>query len=67
MNYNKLLQEVITEAKQINIPISDFIDSEVKINARAKSRFASCKRHILDGFQIEISSFMDQASIRDIK
>lgn len=30
MDYNKLLQEVITEVKRINIPISDSINPNVK-------------------------------------
>lgn len=67
MNYDKLLQEVITEAKQINIPISDFINTEIKINTRAKGRLGQCKKRQLKGFDIEIASFIEQTNIKNIK
>lgn len=74
MNYNKLLQEIIKEAKQINIPVSENINPIVKVNTRTKSRFALCKREGNgfarkgeDSFQIEISSFMEQAKEIDIR
>lgn len=57
--YNQLLQEVILEAKQLNIPISQNIDPTVLINTRAK-RFGQCKRRG-DKFLIELSSIFDQA------
>jgi len=57
--YNKLLQEVILEAKQLNIPISQNIDPNVIINTRAK-RFGRCSRRS-DKFIIEISSVFDKA------
>ena len=57
--YNKLLQEVILEAKQLNIPISQNIDPNVIINTRAK-RFGKCSRKD-DKFLIELSSVFDQA------
>ena len=58
--YDKLLQEVINEAKQINIPISSNIDSNVLINTRAKGRFGQCKRR--NGkFIIELSIVFEQA------
>jgi len=38
MKYNRLLQEVILEAKHLNIPISQNIDPNVIINTRAKRR-----------------------------
>jgi len=59
MRYNRLLQEVILEAKQLNIPISQNIDPNVIINTRAK-RFGQCKRRG-DKFLIELSSIFDQA------
>ena len=57
--YNKLLQEVILEAKQLNIPISQNIDPNVIINTRAK-RFGKCSRKA-DKFLIELSSIFDKA------
>jgi len=66
MNYNKLLQEVIAEAKRINIPISNNILPEVKVNTRAKNRFGCCKKKG-NSFQIEIASFMNQAKEIDIR
>ena len=57
--YNKLLQEVILEAKQLNIPISQNIDPNVIINTRAK-RFGRCSRKS-DKFIIELSSVFDKA------
>jgi len=57
--YNKLLQEVILEAKQLNIPISQNIDANVIINTRAK-RFGRCSKRT-DKFIIELSSIFDQA------
>jgi len=57
--YNKLLQEVILEAKQLNIPISQNIDPNVIINTRAK-RFGRCSRKS-GKFIIELSSIFDKA------
>jgi len=57
--YDKLLQEVIQEAKQLNIPISQNIDPNVIINTRAK-RFGRCSRKS-DKFIIELSSVFDKA------
>ena len=59
MRYNRLLQEVIQEAKRLNIPISQNIDPNVIINTRAK-RFGRCSRKA-DKFLIELSSIFDQA------
>jgi len=57
--YNKLLQEVILEAKQLNIPISSNIDPNVIINTRAK-RFGRCSRRA-NKFLIELSSIFDKS------
>ena len=57
--YNKLLQEVILEAKRLNIPISQNIDPNVIINTRAK-RFGRCSRKS-DKFIIELSSIFEKA------
>ena len=66
MQYNKLLQEVIEEAKAIRIPVSNNIDPTVLINNRAKGRFGQCKRRPT-GFQIELSVFLEQADTHKIK
>ena len=65
MKYNRLLQEVILEAKQLNIPISQNIDPNVIINTRAK-RFGQCKRRG-DKFLIELSSIFDKAEDKMVK
>jgi len=57
--YNRLLQEVILEEKQLNIPISSNIDPNVIVNTRAK-RFGRCSRKS-DKFIIELSSIFDKA------
>lgn len=43
-NINKLLAEVITQARAIKIPVSEFILPEVVINSRATTRFGCCKK-----------------------
>lgn len=63
---NNLLQEIITEAKNINIPIGN-IDPIVRINARAKTRLGQCSRRA-DKYFIQISSFIikeDQKALRE--
>lgn len=68
VNYSKLMREVIAEAKNLNIPVSNNIHPMVRINTRAKSRLAQCKRNRSDnGFIIEVCSFMEQASKNSIK
>lgn len=60
-----LLQEVIKEARNINIPISENIYPDVIINYRAKKRFGACKTIIKDNkkhFQIEIGSALSVCS-----
>jgi predicted SprT family Zn-dependent metalloprotease len=66
MDHNKLLQEVITQAKQINIPISNNIDPTVLINTRAKGRFGQCKKRS-GKFLIEVSKFLEQAGEEAVK
>lgn len=56
---NRLLQEVISEAKKLNIPLGEILQ-EVKINARAKRRFGCCRSEKKPGsrqmqFTIELS------------
>jgi predicted SprT family Zn-dependent metalloprotease len=52
---DNLLMTVISEAKALNIPVSDKIDSKVAVNSRAVRRFGCCI--VKDNkFYIEISS-----------
>jgi predicted SprT family Zn-dependent metalloprotease len=39
-----LLEEVLSVFYELNIPVSDRILPEIKINTRAKSRFGSCRK-----------------------
>lgn len=41
-DFNALLQTVIREAKAVGIPVSDKIDSRIRINSRAVTRFGRC-------------------------
>lgn len=63
---NKLLQDVISECREIKLPVSNFIEPEVLVNRRAKSRFGSCKK-TAGGFTIEISEFMLETDRQRIK
>lgn len=38
------VQELIKECRNLKIPVSRKIDSEITINKRARSRFAACRR-----------------------
>lgn len=54
---NKLLEQVIQEARALKIPVPDHIIGEVYINGRPKKRFGCCRKK--DGrFLIEISEFI---------
>lgn len=64
--YNNLLQEVIGEAAQLNIPVSSNINSNITINTRAKGRFGQCKKRN-GGYLIEISEHLTQAENKYIK
>lgn len=59
MDYiNNLYQEVIEEAKNLNLPISNKIRNNIIINKRAKSRFGCCKKikkGLTETFEIELS------------
>jgi len=64
--YNSLLKEVINEAVNINIPVSNNIVPDVIINTRATSRFGQCKKR--NGkYLIEISQHLTQAEEKYIK
>lgn len=54
---NTLLQDVLSQCKAIKLPVSKYIEPEVLINRRAKSRFGSCRK-TAKGFSIEISEMM---------
>ena len=61
---DKLLHQVIQEAKTIGIPVSSRISPQVIINGRAKSRFGCCRRkNTLGGseYTIEIGRQMMEA------
>ena len=69
---NQLLQQVINEAKALEIPVSRHISPSLFINNRTKSRFGGCKK--VKGFvhytyQIEISKVLldgEAATIKEI-
>lgn len=78
-----LLEEVLSDFKELGIPVSERILTEIKINTRAKSRFGSCRKvwkasggvwvtrpvSILQKpyFQIEICEAMLDADEQEIK
>lgn len=71
-----LLQEVLSQCKEINIPVSNHIMPYIYINRRAKSRFASCRKVQTDSghnhlrnthFQIEVCEAMLEADEGHIK
>lgn len=53
----RLLNEVIIECNEINIPVSKSISPDIFINKRAKSRFGACKKNG-PVFVIEISEIV---------
>lgn len=57
-NINRLLQEVISEARKLSIPLEEILP-EVKINPRARRRFGCCRCERGSGgricFTIELS------------
>lgn len=65
---NKLLEELIGEALEVNIPVPSNIYPELIINKRPKKRFGCCK--LIDGiYRIEISEFIlgsDEIAIRNV-
>lgn len=52
-----LLQEVIQEARALQIPVSSLIEEKVKVNGRPKKRFGCCRKK-QNGFEIEVSRFL---------
>ena len=66
------IQELIKECKDLKIPVSRNIDPEIRINRRARSRFAACKKEkslIGDIYQLEIGESLldaEESVIRTI-
>lgn len=54
---NRTLSEVISEARELNIPVSNNIKGKVRINGRPKKRFGCCRRKE-NTYVIEISEFV---------
>ena len=63
---DRLLAEVILQAKESGIPVSRNISPEVKKNKRAKKRFAACKRNGRTFF-IEVSERLYSADVPEKK
>ena len=64
---NKMLAEVIAQARALKIPVSENILPDVSVNSRAKSRFGCCKRLPEGGFLIELSLHTVSAKEKEIK
>ena len=62
----ELLKRVISEAKASGIPVSRRISTEVCSNARAKKRFAACRKKGRD-FYIEINERLLSGEIPEEK
>lgn len=54
---NRILKEVIIEARSLNIPVPFTIYEEIKVNPRPKKRYGCCRKKD-NQFIIEISAFM---------
>lgn len=60
---DQLMQDVIEQAKALNIPVSEQINPHVRINRRATGRFGACFANKRSGtFVIEISDVLLTAS-----
>ena len=53
-DFDYLLKKVMAEAKAVGVPISDKIDTHIRVNDRAKTRFGRCTA-VKGGFVIELS------------
>ncbi|WP_130870146.1 SprT-like domain-containing protein [Intestinimonas massiliensis (ex Afouda et al. 2020)] len=53
--FDKLLVQVLEQARSLGIPVSDRIDPHVKINRRAVTRFGCCIRQKDGSFTIELT------------
>lgn len=67
MGINALLQEVIEEMRKIKIPVKDNIYPEVIIKKGIVSRAGRCYSKANGHFQIEISNWLLDTSIKTIK
>lgn len=63
---NAVLNEVIDEARELNIPVPHNISREIIINPRPRKRYGCCRRKG-DKFTIEISSFILACQDKKIK
>lgn len=54
-DFDGLLARVLTQARALHLPISDYIDPHVAVNRRAVSRFGCCLRRADGSFSIELS------------
>ncbi len=64
---NELLKEVIIQGRDIGIPISDNVESQVEINTRAKNRLGACKQTKKGHFTVEIVSALNICNEKKIK
>ena len=55
-----LLEKVIGQAKELSVPVSDFIDPHVRVNTRARNRFGCCRPEG-KGYVIEVSAALLEA------
>lgn len=65
---DKILNEVIIEAQELNIPVPFDINKEIIINSRPKKRLGCCRK-LNNVFTIELSSFVleyDKKRIKEI-
>lgn len=61
MDFDAILQDVVRQAKMIDVPVSDKIEPHVVLNTRAKKRYGRC---IGRGglYTIELSAYLKDAS-----
>ena len=60
MDFDTLMQEVAAELWEADIPVSEQIDPQVRVNRRAKKRYGSCIRKG-KRFVIELSAYLEDA------
>lgn len=63
---DKILEEVISEAQELKIPVPANINKQVYINPRPKRRFGCCSMKGLN-FNIEISEFLLKADEHKVR
>ena len=60
--FDKLLAQVLEQARSVGVPVSDHIDPHVKINRRAVTRFGCCTRQKDGSFTIELTHRLLEAA-----